>query len=363
MEPFGSETADPERLGLDPVALGAAVEYALAHESTMDRDIGKALEAGHFGEPWPIGQTIGLVKPRGGPSGMILRRGQVVAQWGDVARVDMTFSISKSYLALLAGIAVQDGLIADIHAPVSDLVTPHFDSDQNRQITWAQLLTLTSEWQGTLWDKPDWIDHYRDLNAAPGAPSRKGEKRPLQAPGTYWEYNDVRVNALAFALLQVFRQPLAKVLRGRIMNPIGASDTWDWHGYDNSWVQIDGQNMQSVSGGAHWGGGLWISTQDHARLGQLMLQNGVWNEQEILSPNWISTCRTPCALNKTYGCLWWLNTDQAQFPALSEQAYFALGVGSQILWIDPKHEMTGVTRWIEKSRANGFFERMIAALR
>ncbi len=231
-------------------ALEHAIRFALANESTMNRDIAQALEDGHFAEPWPIGQTIGPVKPRENPSGMIIQHGQTLATWGDIDRVDMTFSISKSYLALLAGIAVDDGLIPDIHAPIRDLVDDGgFGSPQNRAITWAQMLQLTSEWEGTLWDKPDWIDHNRDVGSGAGVAGEKGVKRQMQPPGTNWEYNDVRVNRLSLALMRVFGRPLPEVLKERVMDPIGASDTWEWHGYDNSWMEIGGRRMQSVSGG------------------------------------------------------------------------------------------------------------------
>ena len=94
-----------------------------------------------------------------------------------------------------------------------------------------------------------------DLSARPGEANEKGTKRKMQPPGTHWEYNDVRVNRLALSLLRVFRRPLPHVLKERIMDPIGASATWEWHGYENSYVDIDGTKMQSVSGGAHWGRG------------------------------------------------------------------------------------------------------------
>lgn len=270
--------------GFEPDALARAIDYCLSNDSKMDRNIGKALEDGHFGEPWPIGKTIGPVKDREDPSGVILRGGKIVASWGDVDRVDMTFSISKSYLAICAGIAVDDGLIPDLDAPVRDLVDDGcFDSQQNQNITWRQLLQLTSEWEGSLWDKPDWIDHNRVVMGNAGDGAIKGQKRKLHEPGTHWEYNDVRVNVASLALLRVFERPLPDVLKERIMDPIGASDTWEWHGYENSWVEIKGRKMQAVSGGAHWGGGLWISTMDHARVGQLMLNRGTWNGQRLLS--------------------------------------------------------------------------------
>lgn len=298
----GWPEAPPETLGLDPDGVEAAVAHALAHETPMSRDVAAALEDGLFGEPWPIRRVIGPVKDRGGPAGLILRNGAIAARWGDVRRVDMTFSATKSYLALCAGIAVDDGLIPDVHAPVRELVDDGgFDGPQNREITWAHLLQLTSEWEGELWGKPDWVDHNRDLAAKPDQPSRKGEKRPLRRPGTHWEYNDVRVNRLALALLRVFGRPLPEVLRERVMDPIGASDGWVWHGYENSWVEIGGRRMQSVSGGAHWGGGLWIDALDHARVGLLMLRRGVWQGRRILSEAWIDACLTPCPLNRDYG--------------------------------------------------------------
>jgi CubicO group peptidase (beta-lactamase class C family) len=82
------------------------------------------------------------------------------------------------------------------------------------------------------------------------------------------------VNLLAYSLLEVIRKPLPVVLRERIMDPIGASTTWRWYGYDNSFVNIDGQMIESVSGGGHFGGGIFINTLDQARFGLLFLRKG-----------------------------------------------------------------------------------------
>lgn len=356
--------AGAAKAGFDVDALTKAIEFCLANESEMDRDIGRALADGHFDEPWPIGKTVGPTKNRADPSGLILRGGDVVASWGDVERVDMTFSISKSYLAICAGIAVDDGLIPGIDAPVRELVKDgHFDSAQNRGITWRHLLQLTSEWEGTLWDKPDWIDHNRAVMGSDGNGAKKGQKRSLQHPGTYWEYNDVRVNVASFALMRVFERRLPDVLKERIMDPIGASDTWEWHGYENSWVEINGRKMQAVPGGAHWGGGLWISTMDHARVGQLMLNKGLWNGQRLLSESWIEELTKPCPLNPSYGMLWWLNTpDSPTYPAASRSSFFGVGVGTNLVWVDPENDMVVVVRWIDGEAVNSFAERVLAAL-
>ena len=72
-----------------------------------------------FGERPPWNETLGPVRPRGGPNGLLLRGGEIVAEWGDTARADMTFSVAKSYLSILAGLAWDRGLIADPHEKVS----------------------------------------------------------------------------------------------------------------------------------------------------------------------------------------------------------------------------------------------------
>jgi CubicO group peptidase (beta-lactamase class C family) len=353
----------PEAVGLDAAAVADAVAYAVAHESGMNRDIRQALEDGHFAEPPPINEIVGPVKDRAEPGGVIIRAGRIAAEWGDPERVDMTFSATKSYLSLCAGLAVDDGLIPDIHAPVRDLVDDGgFDSPQNRPVTWAQLLQLTSEWEGELWGKPDWIDHNRNLAAKPGEAADKGKRRTMQPPGTYWEYNDVRVNRLALALLRVFKEPLPSVLKRRIMDPIGASDTWAWHGYRNSYVEIAGKRMQSVSGGAHWGGGLWISTLDHARVGLLMLNRGKWNGQQLISEDWVRLSTTPCPLNQSYGLMWWLNAGGDQAPAAPRSNFFAKGVGANIIWVDPDHDMVTVVRWIQKESFPGFAAKVIETI-
>jgi hypothetical protein len=63
--------------------------------------------------------VLGPVFPRGGPNGVLLRRGQRVAEWGNPLQSDMTFSVAKSYIALLAGLAWRDGLIRDLDDKVS----------------------------------------------------------------------------------------------------------------------------------------------------------------------------------------------------------------------------------------------------
>ncbi len=358
-------TRNPQELGFDPAKLKDAVAFAEASESSWPRDLEDAGDVPGLTqmEPAPWNAFLGPLKPRGGPAGLILRHGEIAATWGDPGRIDMTFSIAKSYLSLLAGVAVMDGLIKDIDAPVSsDIGIDEFKGEQNSKITWRHLLTQTSEWSGTLFDKPDQVDHYREVGAG-STNARKGELRPLQAPGTFWEYNDVRVNVFALALLHVFKRPLPDVLRERIMDPIGASGDWQWHGYRNAEVMVDGTPMVSVPGGTHWGGGMWIDTFDHARFGLLIARDGEWNGKRLVDADWIRQMHDPIDIYKSYGFLWWLNTDREYYPEAPETSFFALGAGSNLVWIDQELDIVGVFRWIEQSEIDGLLGRVMAAFK
>ncbi len=354
----------PAEAGFDSEKLKQAVSFAETHESPWPRDLEKAGDVpglSQFEKP-PWNEALGPFKPRGGPAGLILKGGRIAAEWGDSKRVDMTFSIAKSYLAILAGIAVGDGLIGSVDDAVRDTVDGElFASDQNRAITWRHLLNQTSEWEGTLFDKPDLVDRNRQVG--PGSDnSRKGEHRDLNPPGSYWEYNDVRVNVLALALLHVFRKPLADVLKSRVMDPIGASGTWRWLGYRNSFVDVDGVRMQSVPGGTHWGGGIQIDNFDHARLALLVHRDGVWNGRRLLPEGWVDALRSPCEVNPGYGYLWWLNTGKKEWPGAPERAYAAVGAGSNIILIDPDHDMILIARWIDQNAVNELVKRAVSAL-
>jgi CubicO group peptidase (beta-lactamase class C family) len=355
----------PDELDMDADVLAEAVQHHRDHESRWRPDFlaASGRYVGVADEPPAPDDVLGPVRPRGGPNGVILRGGYLVAEWGDTSRVDMTFSVAKSYLSVLAGVAVGRGLIRSIDDPVRDYALDDgFASAQNRDITWRHLLQQTSEWQGTLWNKADTIDHNRDVGKSELGAADKGTPRRLRPPGTLWEYNDVRVNRLSLSLLQVFRRPLADVLRDEVMAPIGASPTWEWVPYRNAWFAIDGVRMPSVPGGSHWGGGLWMSTHDHARFGLLVHRGGRWGGGQLVPGAWIEEMRRPCPINPDYGLLWWLNTGRRQFPAASESSYAARGAGSNVIWIDPDHDLVAVVRWIDKPHMAGFVERVLASL-
>jgi CubicO group peptidase (beta-lactamase class C family) len=337
------QTKKPEELKMNKILLDSVVRFAMNNENKVDRDLRIANMKSYSREPGY--KIIGPMKERGGAAGLVIKDGYIVAQWGDIHRVDMTFSVTKSYLSTIAGLAIDQGLIKNVHDKVNQYVWDEsFQGEHNSKVTWHHLLTQSSDWSGSLFGLNDWADR---------PPSEGGiddwKNRKLLEPGTNYEYNDVRVNLLAYALLQVWRKPLPMVLKDKIMDPIGASTTWRWLGYENSFVNVDGLMMQSVSGGGHHGGGIFINTLDHARFGLLFLRNGKWKNQQLLSEKWISAAQQPSITKNNYGYLWWLNAQQ-EWKGISPKVYYAAGYGGNYIVIDKEHDLVVVFRWMDDSK-------------
>ena len=363
------EQRDPADMGLDPDALQAAIDFAIANETSPPegwegidvRDLSLMVPLTWAFEPHS--SPLGELRPRGEPSGLILRDGYIVASWGELERVDMTFSISKTFLSHTIGLALADGLIADVNDPVSsDVADPLFHTEHNTPITWDQMLRQTSGWWGTLWDKPAWADR----------PARDNPARDLVAgppePGSAWEYNDVRVNALALAGLHVWERELPDVLAERIMDPIGSSGTWEWHGYENSHVTLNGEEMWSVSGGGHWGGGMMLSAYDQARFGLLGLRRGNWGREQLVPEDFYTAATTPTDVMPSYGYMnFFLNVPGDERAAIAVEeapatSFAYLGAGANMIYIDPEHDIVAVVRWIDSSQRNEFIRQLMAAI-
>ena len=236
-----------------------------------------------------------------------------------------------------------------------DLYYP-FNTPHNRTITWTHMLRQVSDWEGTLWGKPDWADR-------PDAKSNEWLTRPRNRPGAVYKYNDVRVNALALATLSVLRRPLPQVLKEAIMDPINASSAWRWYGYENSWVVIDGAPVQSVTGGGHWGGGMFIHAQDMARFGYLMQHRGRWKDRQLVSEQWVAWALTPTPVEPNYGFMnFYNNLDGKYLPSAPRSAFMFSGNGVNMVYVDPDNDLVAVVRWIERPGIDGFIKRLLAAV-
>ena len=215
----------------------------------------------------------------------------------------MTHSVTKSFLSSVVGVAFDRGMIRSIDDPVRDYVPPIqlynpspagnkadrmgapdlidlFDTPHNRTITWDHLLRQTSDWEGTLWGKPDWADRpattgrmadaaaqqaRHRLQVQRHARERAGARRaqclaPAAAAGAERKDHgsDRRLQHLALVRL--------RELLGRARRP----------------------PVQSVTGGGHWGGGMFINAYDMARFGYLTLRRGKWKDRQLLSEQWMA---------------------------------------------------------------------------
>jgi CubicO group peptidase (beta-lactamase class C family) len=343
------ERKGPAELGFDPAALEQAVEFAKTHETDFPKDFSTQEKI--------FGKRLGpLPKEHGSTNGLVIRHGYIVASFGDVERIDPTYSAAKSYLSAVLGVAIRDKKIGAVIDKVGDHVKDGgYDSPHNAKVTWEHHVRQTSEWEGTLWGK----NHDFIGEAEYGQGQRKA--RELLEPGSFYEYNDVRINRFALSLLRVFKKPLPEVLKSEIMDPIGASSTWKWVPYDSSYAEVDGLRMPSVSGGTRWGGGLWINTLDQARFGLLFLRQGKWQDKQILPAGWITDSLVP-GKNPDYGYLWWLNARGTQWPGTPKASFAAVGFGGNTVWIDPEHDLVVVWRW-HGGNGGEFFRRVVEAIR
>lgn len=350
------EEKPAERLGFDAELLQQAVNFAEGNENSVNRDLRIAILEAFSREPYH--DIAGPVRERGGPAGMVIKDGYIAARWGDLDRVDMTFSVTKSYLSTVAGLAWDEQLIRSEKDRVSNYVWDHtFDGEHNSKITWEHLLNQSSDWSGALFGIQDWTDR----------PPREGNiddwrNRDLNEPGTTFKYNDVRVNLLAYSLLQVWREPLPQILKKKIMGPIGASTTWRWHGYDQSYTLVDGIQVQSVSGGGHHGGGMFINTIDQAKFGLLFARKGTWEEKQLISEEWIERATTSSEANSSYGYMWWLLKGETQWAGVPDHVYYAAGFGGNYIIVDELNDLVIVLRWIDNSSLEKFVGDVYEAL-
>lgn len=326
-------TASPAELGVDGDALAAAVALARADEPDLPRDMTAWLETTLAREPWP--KIMGDVIPRGGPSGVVVVGGRELATWGEPDRIDMCFSLAKSAISTVAGVAFADGLLGDLDEPAEERVA--LPQLRGSGITWRHLLTQTSDWRGELFDVPWWADPQ----------GRQEPDEPVHGPGVRFSYNDIRTNLCALALTHLLGAPLDEVLRARVMEPIGVASEWSWRGLRQMRTRLaDGREVPVMSGGSHWGGGWWASARDLARYGLLHLRDGAWEGREVIPAAWCAAQRESCPVRPAYGLMWWLNRpDGAEYPGCAPDGFGCHGTGEQLVWCDPARDLVAVVRW------------------
>ncbi len=312
----GWTMAAPERAGLDPAricAIGprlAGLRAADAHGVVIVRHGALVYQDYFTGDDarWPE------------------VRGELARMPHDARTKHDMQSITKSVVGLLVGVALDRGAIRSIDAPVlsffpayADLRTPAKD-----RITLRDMLTMTSglRWPGTL----D-LAMGREMDAT-SDPYRFVLEQPLlAAPGTSWRYSNGSAEVVGAVLRQETGRPLDQYAREVLFKPLGITD-WEWGRMGNGFPA------------ASWG--LRLRPRDLAKIGQLVLDQGVWHGQRIVSSGWIKAMTAPQVVRPGgwYGYLWWPGRSSIDGRTINWTS--AVGRGGQYLYVVPSMDLVVV---------------------
>ncbi len=247
----------------------------------------------------------------------------------------LSWSMAKSVLAAVVGIAVGDGRLALRQpAPVPEWVAP---GDPRHAITLDQLLRMSSglafdEHYGAVNDVSRMLFTQPDMGAFAAS-------SPLAAPpDTRWSYSSGTANIIARLLRDSFHGDLNGLVRyttGRLFDPVGMT---------SAFFEPDASGTPIGSSFA------FMTARDWARFGELHRRDGMWNGQRILPEGWVRyvTTPTPPAPLHEYGALWWLNAGAAgdpsrrMWPGLPPDAYAARGHNGQYVIVVPSAKLVVV---------------------
>jgi len=241
----------------------------------------------------------------------------------DADTVHPIASISKSVVALLAGIASDHGWLKRVNARVFSYTVRELLT-MSSGFNWPELAVPYSDPSNIVWRMARASDPYRFVLA-----------RPLAAtPGTVWHYNSGGVELLGDILMKVTHQPLDKFAQQALFGPLGIRDG-DW-----VWVRAPNGRFAAY-------GGLYLLPRGLAKIGQLVLNHGAWHGHQIVSAKWINEMTSPqlplfglADANfhvNSYGYLWWLGRSRVGDREIDWIA--GIGHGGQKLYIVPSLDL------------------------
>jgi len=235
-------------------------------------------------------------------------------------------SITKSVVGLLVGIARDRGMINSVETPVLSFFPDYGDLGDpvKTQITVRDLLTMTA---GLRWPYKPYLSMARQTDAAPD-PYRFVLEQPLVAKsGSWWHYNNGSAEVVGGVLQKSTGRPLDQFAKEALFDPLGITD-WEWG------------KMASGHPGASWG--LRLRPRDLAKIGQLVLNHGVWRGQQIVNAGWIKEMTTPQVVRPkfSFGYLWWL--DPRSIAGRGFDLIYSSGWGGQCLYIVPSLDLVVV---------------------
>ena len=251
-------------------------------------------------------------------------------------------SVSKVFTSTLAGIAVEQGFISDLHQPMLSYFPEHsnLSDHQKNDITLEHLLTMTSglEWNGLeipISTRDPRSDIYQmHLSADPVAYVLT---KPLTAaPGSQWYYSNGDVTLLGEVIRVTSDLSLGQFAEQYLFAPLDITDY--------RWRTIGDTDVIAA------GGGLELRPRDMAKLGLLYLNSGVWNGEQIISAEWIEESVSNQAtvqfdwladfFGEGYGYYWWLPSLQTESGEYA--SFISTGWGGQRIYIFPELDMVVV---------------------
>lgn len=262
------------------------------------------------------------------------------------------FSITKSILSILIGIAIDHGYINGIDTPILDFF-PHYKVKKNektiQKITLRHMLTMTAPYKyligpyAKFFSSDDWVSYSLDLLGGRGKIG-KFRYAPLIGPDIF---SAIITNTTEHSVLEFANQYL--------FGPLGIHVPGSIY-FKTKEEQMEFYQSKNVSGwvtgptGVHTGGwGLTLSSEDMLKIGQLLLHHGTWNGQQIVSESWVKESTSPKSQwkkNLKYGYLWWIIDEKTQ-------SFAAMGDGGNVIYVNRDADLVIVmTGYFEKHTAD-----------
>jgi CubicO group peptidase (beta-lactamase class C family) len=277
-----------------------------------------------------LDQAVNYARGFGG-SGMVVRSGYRVASWGDQATRYLLYSATKSFGAILLGLAIADDKVQLDTKVQSRLPEIAQSTPGNPPSAWLAAITVQQLATHTAgFDKPG------------------GFERLLFAPGTKWSYSDGGANWLADLLTVSYSQDLQAVLRNRVLRYLQVSTTdltWRANAYRPKTLRGDPRR--------EFGSGISANVGAMARIGLMMARGGLWKTRRILPASYVKAAgTTPSWLAgvplydpsiyptapKRYGLLWWTNANGV-IDGLPRDAFWAWGLREQLILVVPSLDL------------------------
>jgi len=300
---------------------------------------------------------------------VIIRHGRMIWKGEGIDRRHGVWSATKSFTSTVLGLLIEDGKCT-LDTRVAD-VLPEMKAHYPRA-TLRHFTTMTSGYRAVGDETTGSYKH-----GPSGTPFKPNPKPLFTPPGSQYAYWDSAMNTLGLALTKIAGEPIEKLFRRRIAEPIGMND-WDWGDY----ATVDGLvvNGGSGNGNKH----IFITASEMARFGWLFLNQGNWNGRQLLSAQWISEAtrvQVPASMpwahpesdidgRGVYGFNWWRNgvkpDGTRQFPGAPEGMFWASGHNNNKCFVIPEWDMVivrlGLDGQVKDEVWNGFLAKVGEAL-